>query len=40
MVTLEGLQTYTTAHTTEGVHGFLVEFQIKNGKFEFVRTLN
>ncbi len=39
-VTLEGLQTYTPAHTTEGVHGFLVEYQIVGGKFEFVRTLN
>jgi branched-chain amino acid transport system substrate-binding protein len=39
-VTLEGLQTYTPDETTEGVHGFLVEYQIKNGAFEFVRTLN
>jgi branched-chain amino acid transport system substrate-binding protein len=39
-VTLEGLQTYTPDRTYEGVTGFLVEYQIKNGKFEFVRTLN
>lgn len=38
--TLEGLQTFTPDETTEGVYGFLVEFQIKNGGFEFVRTLN
>jgi branched-chain amino acid transport system substrate-binding protein len=40
VTTLEGLQTYTPADTMEGVHGFLVEYQIKNGKFEFIRTLN
>jgi ABC-type branched-subunit amino acid transport system substrate-binding protein len=40
VVTLEGLQTFTPEDTTEGVKGFLVEFQIKGGKFEFVRTLN
>jgi branched-chain amino acid transport system substrate-binding protein len=40
VVTLEGLQTYAPSDTTEGVKGFLVEYQIKNGKFEFVRTLN
>jgi branched-chain amino acid transport system substrate-binding protein len=40
VVTLEGLQTYTPDRTYEGVTGFLVEYQIKNGKFEFVRTLN
>jgi branched-chain amino acid transport system substrate-binding protein len=38
--TLEGLQTYTPEDTLEGVKGFLVEFQIKSGAFEFVRTLN
>jgi branched-chain amino acid transport system substrate-binding protein len=38
--TLEGLQSYTPDRTYEGVTGFLVEFQIKNGVFEFVRTLN
>ncbi len=40
VVSLEGLQTYTPADTTEGVKGFLVEYQIVGGKFEFVRTLN
>jgi branched-chain amino acid transport system substrate-binding protein len=40
VVTLEGLQTFTPEDTTEGVKGFLVEYQIKGGKFEFVRTLN
>jgi hypothetical protein len=40
VVTLEGMQTYTPIDTTEGVKGFLVEYQIKNGKFECVRTLN
>ena len=40
VVALEGLQTFTPDETTEGVHGFLVEYQIKNGAFEFVRTLN
>jgi branched-chain amino acid transport system substrate-binding protein len=40
VVTLEGLQTYTPADTIEGVKGFMIEYQIKNGKFEFVRTLN
>jgi branched-chain amino acid transport system substrate-binding protein len=38
--TLEGLQTYTPDDTTEGVYGFLVEFQIVGGQFQFVRTLN
>jgi len=38
--TLEGLQTFTPDETLEGVSGFLVEFQIKNGAFEFVQTLN
>jgi branched-chain amino acid transport system substrate-binding protein len=40
VVTLEGLQTYAQSDTIEGVKGFMVEYQIKNGKFEFVRTLN
>jgi branched-chain amino acid transport system substrate-binding protein len=40
VVTLEGLQSYTPEDATEGVKGFLVEYQIKGGKFEFVRTLN
>jgi len=40
VVTLEGLQTYTPDDTLEGVYGFLVEYQITNGEFEFVRTLN
>jgi branched-chain amino acid transport system substrate-binding protein len=39
-VTLEGLQTFTPDDTLEGVNGFLVEYQITNGGFEFVRTLN
>ncbi len=38
--TLEGLQNYMPEDTTEGVKGFLVEYQIKAGAFEFVRTLN
>ena len=40
VVTLEGLQSYTPDRTYEGVTGYLVEFQIKNGAFELVRTLN
>lgn len=40
VVTLEGLQTFTPDETTEGVYGFLVEYQIKGGEFVFVRTLN
>lgn len=40
VVTLEGLQSYTPDRTYEGVTGYLVEYQIKNGVFEFVRTLN
>jgi branched-chain amino acid transport system substrate-binding protein len=40
VVTLEGLQTYTPDRTYEGITGFLVEYQIVGGKFEFVRTLN
>ena len=40
VVTLEGLQSYTPDRTYEGVTGFLVEYQITNGEFEFVRTLN
>ena len=40
VVTLEGLQTYTTADTTEGVHGFLVEYQIKAASSSSYRTLN
>jgi ABC-type branched-subunit amino acid transport system substrate-binding protein len=38
--TLEGLMTFTPDATSEGVHGSFVEFQVKNGQFELVKTLN
>lgn len=38
--TLEGLMTFTPDATSMGIHGNMVEWQVKNGQFELVGTIN
>jgi branched-chain amino acid transport system substrate-binding protein len=38
--TLEGLMTFTPDATSMGIHGNMVEWQVKNGQFELVNTIN
>ncbi len=38
--TLEGLVTFTPDATSMGIHGQMVEWQVKNGQFELVGTIN
>jgi len=38
--TLEGPMTFTPDATSMGVHGSMVEWQVQNGQFVFVRTAN
>jgi branched-chain amino acid transport system substrate-binding protein len=38
--TLEGLMTFTPDATSMGIHGNMVEWQVKNGQFELVSTIN
>jgi branched-chain amino acid transport system substrate-binding protein len=38
--TLEGIMTWTPDATSMGVHGNMVMWQVKNGQFELVMTLN
>jgi branched-chain amino acid transport system substrate-binding protein len=38
--TLEGLMTFTPDATSMGIHGQMVEWQVKNGQFELVGTIN
>jgi ABC-type branched-subunit amino acid transport system substrate-binding protein len=38
--TLEGLMTFTPDATSMGIHGQMVEWQVVNGQFELVGTIN
>ena len=38
--TLEGLMTFTPDATSMGIHGNMVEWQVKNGQFVLVNTIN
>ena len=38
--TLEGLMNFTPAATSLGIHGNMVEWQVKNGQFVLVNTIN
>ena len=38
--TLEGLMNFTPDATSMGIHGNMVEWQVKNGQFVLVNTIN
>lgn len=38
--TLEGLLTFSPDETSMGIHGNIVEMQVKDGQFQFVKALN
>ena len=40
MPTLEGIMNFTPDATSEGIHGHMVEWQVKDAQFVLVNTLN
>ena len=38
--TLEGLMNFTPSATSEGIHGQMVEWVVKNAQFQLVNTIN